>query len=128
VNVLLIDDNEAVRYGSKLALESSGKGRFNVVTAGEGEQAITLLRQPHSFSVAVLDLHLPDCDGTGLFSTMRSLAPQLPVIVISGIPEQQLVARFNQQRPDGFLVKPFDGDTLIQQIIAVVHGEKPTAV
>ena len=62
--VLLIEDNEAARRGSKVLLENSGQGDLRVLTAGNGREALDLLqRRMEEISVAILDLNLPDCQG-----------------------------------------------------------------
>lgn len=121
--VLLIEDNEAARCGSRVLLESSGQGDFRVLTVGNGREAIDLFqRRMDEISVAVLDLNLPDCHGADLFRQMRQLAPKLPVIVASGLPEQQLIAQCGGQKPDGILVKPFDGDSLIEKVSSILRA------
>lgn len=118
--LLLIEDNEAARSGSKFLLENSEHGDFHVLTVGNGREAIDLFqRRIEEASVVVLDLNLPDCQGADLLRQMRQLAPQLPVIVVSGLPEEQMIAQCDGQKPDGILVKPFDGDALIDKVNSI---------
>lgn len=119
--ILLVEDNDAARIGSKLLLESVKPNGFHVLAAGTAQHAMNLLRDHlPEVSLVVLDANLPDCPGEELLPQMRQVADELPVIVVSGFPETQLIARFDQAKPDSFLIKPFDGDALIEKITTLL--------
>ena len=84
MTVLLVDDNEMIQMTRKLILERSG---FSIVTAPDGATALSSLKR-QTFSVAVVDYHLPDMDGDTLCRTMKAMRPGIRIILASGtIPE-----------------------------------------
>jgi len=121
--VLLVEDNDSARLTSKLLLESSSQRKMSVLAAGTGQEAMELFEERlDEITIIVLDANLPDCRGTELFEQMRQLAPGLPVIVASGMPEEQLITRLNGQPPDASRIKPFDGEMLIDKVNMVLRA------
>jgi CheY-like chemotaxis protein len=120
--LLLVDDNTATRDGIALMLKTSDRGEFHVLAAGNGREAMSLFRERRQeISLVVLDEKLPDCRGTQLFRQMRQIAGELPVIIATGLPKNEVLAECHGEAPDGFLVKPFDGDELIQAMNNVLR-------
>jgi DNA-binding NarL/FixJ family response regulator len=79
--VLLIDDHELIRHGLRLAFERSGD--FDVVAeAGTVAEALWLARQ-HTPDVAVVDIRLPDGSGLDLIAGLRTLFPDIGVVIIT---------------------------------------------
>ncbi|MGE5056743.1 MAG: response regulator [Acidobacteriota bacterium] len=78
--LLVVDDDEAIREIISAMLTEQG---YEIVTAGDGRQALELTRQfrPH---LVVTDLRMPGMAGDELVRVMRERFPQLPVIVVSG--------------------------------------------
>lgn len=121
-SILLIEDNEAARRASKLVLETSSEGRYRVLSASTGREAMDLFRpRRDDISVIVLDAQLPDCDGLALLGEIRELSADVPVLVVSGLPERELRAKCNGHQPDGFLIKPFGAETLVDSVRSVLE-------
>lgn len=105
--VLVIDDEPTVRAVARLMLERSG---FSVEEAADGEAGLDRLRAtPRPFVAVLLDVTLPDCCGTELLARIRALAPETPVVISSGRPEEDLP----DHGADAFLAKPFTRERLI---------------
>jgi len=78
--ILLVDDDVQL-------LEAAGReldGQDSVLFAGDGAHAQSLL-QAVEFSVALVDLNLPDCNGFSLIEDMHAAHPELPIVAISGV-------------------------------------------
>ncbi len=112
--VLVVDDEEVVRTVACRILESFG---FSVVTASDGREGVDLVigaRQP--FVAVLMDLTMPNLDGVAAFEELRTLKPQVPVILMSGYSEQDAVARFAGRGLAGFLQKPFTFQMVSEQL------------
>jgi CheY-like chemotaxis protein len=81
--VLVVDDDVAVRRPMARLLALEG---FDVIEAGNGQEALTCLHAELGIAVIVLDLRMPVMDGWAFRSHQRAdpLVAHIPVIVISG--------------------------------------------
>src|SRR5579883_1642186 len=80
--VLLVDDEEAVRRASARVLGAEG---FEVVQAGDGREALGQLERGQ-FDVVVSDVMMPNMSGLDLLRTIRQRDLELPVILLTGMP------------------------------------------
>ena len=78
--VLLVDDSPTQLAQMSGLLEASG---FEVLTAGDGEEAIAIFRE-HRPRVVVTDLVMPKLNGLQLVAEIKRLAPGVPVILTTG--------------------------------------------
>ncbi len=79
--LLLVDDNAPLR---ELVCEVLRDDGFEVVTAGDGAEALDLLRRGDAFDVVVLDDEMPRLTGRQLLSLLRAEGCQMPVVLVSG--------------------------------------------
>jgi two-component system, cell cycle sensor histidine kinase and response regulator CckA len=112
--VLVVDDDETIRSFAGTVLGAAG---FSVVSATDGEDALTKLRRdPVHFDAVLLDLTMPKLDGEDTLMALRMLAPNLPVVLTSGYSEQTVAQRFVGRGLADFLAKPFVSEALIASI------------
>lgn len=125
LKILLVDDDETVRYLVKLhALE---RGHDVVLTEG-GPDMINAL--DGSFDVVVLDLLMPGMDGFECLRVLRRAQAQIPVIVLSSSERPDEVAESLQMGAAGFLSKPVEFNELFRTLEAAalrrvvnLHGD-----
>ncbi|MGH9616341.1 MAG: response regulator [Acidobacteriaceae bacterium] len=111
--VLLVDDNESVRFTLQMVLERNG---FEVVAAGNVNDALGLIGS-QTFDVLLSDLHMPNAgDGLTVVSAMRHTNPNAVTVIFSGYPEMKQAAAAILMQADEILVKPLDPYTLVQTI------------
>lgn len=109
--LLLVDDEPSVRQVAGRILRDAG---YAVVEAADGLQAWTLfLRDPGSFHAVVADVVMPRMPGTELAARIRGRRPELPVLLMSGYTNADLVARGLVEAAGVLVTKPFDGETLV---------------
>ena len=110
-SVLLVDDNDDVRFISKAYLESAG---FTVVECGNGADALDLLADEHNeFVLLITDMIMPgEVTGRVLIEQARHLHPSLPVGVVSGY-SNELLAMSDSGEPIDLLHKPFSKQQMI---------------
>jgi len=110
-SVLLVDDNDDVRFISKVYLESAG---FTVVECGNGAEALDFLADEHNeFALLITDMIMPgELTGRVLIERARQLRPSLPVGVVSGYSDE-LLAMSDSGEPIDLLHKPFSKQQMI---------------
>ena len=123
IRVLMVDDEEQFRATTKKILNKRG---FETILAGNGEEAIEKLKE--NPNVVILDVKMPGIDGHQTLNEIKKLAPQLPVIMLTGhgsIPSAE-EALFSGAFD--YLAKPCDIDLLTIKIKdAYEEGKKEIA-
>ena len=117
--LLLVEDNDAVRNITRIALESQG---FQVLEACNGSEAIQLLDQ-YSGMVRLLitDVVMPRRGGRELVGLLRAHGSDLQVLYISGHTDNEIVL---DNVRDTFLQKPFTPVVLAKKVRAVLDEKK----
>lgn len=112
--ILLVEDNPDARETLRMLLELDG---HRVAAAENGERGIELaLGQP--FSVALIDIGLPDLDGYQVAQRIRA-APacaRLILVALTGYGRPEDVRRAHEAGFDAHVVKPVDPDTLTKTL------------
>jgi DNA-binding response OmpR family regulator len=83
-HVLIVDDDAVVGKSIKRVLEAAG---YEVALAGDGEQALVQFT-PQETNLLLLDLSLPSQSGWDVFERLTTQNPLVPVIIITGLPNQ----------------------------------------
>jgi signal transduction histidine kinase/CheY-like chemotaxis protein len=103
--VLLIEDEELLRNLAGIMLSRLG---YRVLKAKDGIEAVEIFRQHRDQIRFVLsDLTMPRMDGWETLNALRSLSPEIPVILSSGYDESQVMDGEHPERPNAFLGKPY---------------------
>ncbi|MFQ5739177.1 MAG: response regulator [Acidobacteriota bacterium] len=115
-SVLVIDDEEVVRGVLKATLE--GKG-FQVTAVAGGADVIPLLaeRKP---DVVFLDLKMPRMDGPTVLKKIRDGWGAVPVIVLTGYPDSDLMHRALEHSPITLLAKPSSPGQILQAVDGIL--------
>lgn len=82
--ILVVDDEENIRYALDRWFQMSG---FDVDTAEDGAVAVEKCRQSR-YDVITMDLVMPKMDGATAIGAIRSLNPDVPILVLSGFPDR----------------------------------------
>ena len=112
--VLIVDDSDKNRKLAREVLRAAG---FGTLEAARGDEAIAVAakRRP---DLILLDLRLPDMDGTEVARKLRSGAEtgRIPVVALSASPSAWGSARLLATGFDGYLQKPIDVATFPDQV------------
>jgi CheY-like chemotaxis protein len=104
-SVLLVDDEKMVLDVGKAILERLGHA---VITALSGENALDqYAAHGEAIGCAVLDLTMPGMDGKETFKRLREIAPDLPIIIASGLAIDQVLGQFDDTPPTSIIQKPY---------------------
>jgi len=79
--ILCIDDNEQSLSIRKFMLETRG---YRVLSASSGREAMDLFQQSGAIDLVITDLVMPEMDGAEVIRVLKELAPEMPMILISG--------------------------------------------
>ncbi|PYO94808.1 MAG: DNA-binding response regulator [Gemmatimonadetes bacterium] len=124
IRILVVDDHALVRRGLIELLQRlppSGEVQFG--EAGSASEAITLALAER-WDVVLLDLGLPDRHGLEVLKELHKAKPQLPVLILTMFPEDQLALRMLELGAAGYLTKESAPEELVRAIERVVAGHK----
>ncbi|MDQ6969067.1 MAG: PAS domain S-box protein [Mariprofundus sp.] len=112
--ILMVDDEDNIREMACTTLEHMG---LTVMQACDGAQAVEIYRQQHQqISAVILDLTMPNMDGKSCFAELKSINPDVKVLLSSAYSEQEISEIFSAHEPAGFIQKPYMPEILQQHI------------
>jgi PAS domain S-box-containing protein len=112
--ILLIDDDEDVIAITRAILEEKG---FAVLTASSGEEGLMVFKQYlDEIDIVLMDITMPKLSGTELFKIMHNLKSEIPVVLMSGYNESDLLKNMSL-KPACFLQKPFQMRQLLKAVV-----------
>jgi two-component system cell cycle response regulator CtrA len=120
MRVLLVEDDSATAKSIDLMLQSEG---FVVDTTDLGEDGLEIGKL-YDYDIIILDLMLPDIDGYEVLRRLRAARVDTPILILSGLTEQENKIKGLGIGADDYLTKPFDKRELIARIHAIVRRSK----
>ncbi len=120
--VLIVDDEPIMRESLRDWLKDAG---YQVAAAEDGGQALQMIGE-QDFKMAILDLRLPDGEGTELLRQLGERKPDLKSIIITAYPSAETIEKATRLGASDYLVKPFDLDELdrsMQRVFGEEHLE-----
>lgn len=111
-SILIVDDDESIRRTLAMILEEKG---YIVDTAENGEEAIRKSME-NFYNVALIDIKLPDMEGTRLLTEMKDTVPKMIKIMITGYPTLENAIETVNRGADGYILKPINIDELLSKI------------
>ena len=112
-NILLVEDEDAVRVFAARALKNKG---YKVMEARTGEQALDILRDTPAVDLMITDMMMPGMDGGTLARLIRVERPEIKIIVISGYSEEVARGDIVDTADFHFLPKPFSLGQLASKV------------
>ena len=112
IKLLLVDDE--VSFVNVLS-NRMAKRNIDVSKALSGTQGIQALRK-NNFDVSVLDLKMEDMDGIEVLKIFKKMAPEMPVIMLTGHGSEQAAEEGLKQGAFDYLTKPCELEELIEKI------------
>jgi DNA-binding NarL/FixJ family response regulator len=122
IRVLIVDDHDIVREGVKQIVSETS----DIVVGGEartGAEAVEAVRR-ESWDAVVLDLNLPDRLGLDVLAQIRSIAPQLPVLILSMHQQVSYAARLLKAGAAGYVSKDSAREHLVVALRKIARGER----
>jgi two-component system, OmpR family, KDP operon response regulator KdpE len=119
-SVVVVDDEPQIRRLLRVSLETQG---FSVHLAATGEEGLRLV-QGRKPDIVLLDLGLPDRDGTEVLAGLREWS-SVPVIILSVRNAEEEIVRLLDAGADDYLVKPFSTGELIARMRVAIRHHAP---
>jgi len=110
--ILVVDDDEGIRKVVAEALRSEG---YVVDTASNGKEAVDK-SYSNFYNLALVDIRLPDMEGTKLLTSMKQTTPEMIKIILTGYPALQNAIDAVNKGAHGYLVKPIKMDELLRTV------------
>lgn len=116
--ILVVDDEATIREITKASLETHN---YRVITAKDGVEAVAAyVREQTEIAVVLMNMMMPDMDGTTAILTLQTINPDLKIIAVSGRNFTEKSFSDRNLKIKGFLAKPYTTQALLQKIRNVV--------
>lgn len=116
IRILIVEDNPGDARLIQESLKDAKAAEFDTVHVERLADAIGKLQDEH-FDAALLDLRLPDSQGIDTFDRVHEKAPQIPVVVLTGLVDETVAVSAVAHGAQDYLVKgQVDGDDLARSI------------
>jgi two-component system invasion response regulator UvrY len=113
IRVAIIDDHAIVRAGLRQYF-SEQVDLTVVAEAGNGREALDIVRKGE-VDVMVMDLSMPDQSGVDALAAIKARAPDLPILILSGFPEEHYATTLLRQGASGYLNKECDPEEIVNR-------------
>ncbi len=120
VNILVLDDEESIRWVIRKTLDESG---YQLHFAESAEEASRLVESQH-MDLALVDINLPGDDGWTFLQRQREIRPDLLITIITGQGSMQNAVTAMKLGAFDYLTKPFDIDeidTLVERAVQAIR-------
>ena len=111
-SILVVEDDKAILKGFKEILQSED---YSVDTAETGQEALQKSKTKF-FNLALLDIKLPDIEGTELLRIMHENQPEMMKIMVTGYPSLENAVIALNQGADAYVIKPVKPEKLLDLI------------
>ena len=119
--VMIVDDEDTVRKVLRLTLTKAG---YDVVEADHGGKGIeTIGSDDNAFmlDVIICDIRMPKINGLEAIAFFQQQYPSVPIIVVTGFPDQKMATDLLNRGVFDYLVKPVEKDKLLQTVAAAME-------
>lgn len=121
VRLLIVDDETGFADVVRKRMTRRGVA---TTTAASGEEAVQLLRRSE-FDVAIVDLKLEGMDGVEILKVFKLMAPDMPVLMLTGHGSEEARAACMKLGADSYLSKPVDFERLLVKTLHLGGGGVP---
>jgi two-component system response regulator FixJ len=117
--VAIIDDDEGACHSLKWLVQSAG---YAVACFHSAAAFLDLATADNRPACIIMDIHMPGINGVELYRMLKERYPGIPVVFVTGYPDQALATKARSLEPDGFFAKPLDTEALLRQIKQLIAG------
>ena len=120
--VLIADDHAVTRAGYRQFLETD-PSITEVGEAASGNETLDVLRR-EKWDLLLMDIHMPDRSGLDILKHVTSGFPDLRVLIMSGLPEEQYARNVLRGGASGYLCKDGSPEELLRAVRLVLNGRR----
>jgi DNA-binding response OmpR family regulator len=118
--ILVVDDDKSILRTFTRILEKSG---YNIDVAETGKEAMEKAEN-HHYDLALVDIRLPDMDGTDLLAKLKKQLQNTVKIMITGFPSLETGVKALDEGADAYLVKPVKPQELLALLDEKMKNKK----
>jgi len=111
-SILVVDDDPNICKVLATNLKANG---YVVKCAGTGKKAIEMSKD-EQFNLALIDIRLPDMQGTELLTQLRGTVPKMMKIIITGYPSIENAVEALNKGADAYVIKPLDMEKVLKTV------------
>jgi DNA-binding NarL/FixJ family response regulator len=119
--LLIVDDHPMMRTGLAQLIDNEGDLKVGAQADNAGQAINAVAKQ--KFDLALVDISLPDKNGLELIKDLRTLQPNLPILVVSMHDELIYAERALRAGARGYIMKQEGGEKFLQAIRQVLAGK-----
>lgn len=119
--VMIVDDEDTVRKVLRLTLTKAG---YDVVEADHGGKGIEVIGSDDNMlmlDVILCDIRMPKVNGLEAIAFFQQQYPSVPIIVVTGYPDQKMATDLLARGVFDYLVKPVDKEKLLATVAAAME-------
>lgn len=113
--ILVVDDDESIRTVLSTILSDEG---YSVDMARTGKEGVKK-SNTKLYNLALIDIRLPDTEGTTLLTRIKKASPRMRKIIITGYPSLQNAVDALNKGADAYAMKPFD----MRKVLATIEEQ-----
>jgi DNA-binding response OmpR family regulator len=122
--ILVVDDDPSIQRLLEQILRTHD---FDVVLADDGARVLNLVQTRRPVAI-VLDLKMPNVSGLEALRAVRAAGEDVPIIVLTGVLEEDWVLDAFDAGADDYVTKPFRPRVLVARLQALLRRRQPAAV
>ncbi len=116
IDILLVEDNPGDIFFIRKLLHKGFGAQINLTTVEYLSDAVTRIGLTH-FDVCLLDLNLPDSQGLNSLQTLQEINPQMPIVMLTSLDDEDTATQALQLGGQDYLVKDQINQTWLKQAI-----------
>ena len=120
LRILIVDDDEGITGSLSILLESEG---YQTDVAHSVKDAVEKSYENY-YNLAIIDIKLPDGEGTGLLKALRETSPKTIKIMLTGYPTIGNSVNSLNDGANAYLIKPLDLEVLLEKIKSKIEEQK----
>jgi CheY-like chemotaxis protein len=120
LQILIAEDEKHTRLALHLVLRQAG---FNVILTSNGRDAYEKIRQQptnHPISLIITDFKMPELDGLALIDKLKGAGISIPIMVITGYGNKELLRQLHKRGCASYIDKPFIPREVLSRIASVL--------
>lgn len=122
IRIALVEDHAIVRNGLRQLFEGEPDCMVTA-EAANGCHALDLVRKG-GIDVMVMDIFMPEQNGIDALAAIKAHAPNLPILILSGLSEKHYAIALLQQGASGYLNKECAPQEIVQAVRTLHNGRK----
>ena len=122
MKILIADDHALFREGLHYTLKGLDKD-VEILEAGNGSQAIQIVRHYPDLDLVLMDLDMPGLDGYSGLTQLRQNYPELPVVIVTASEYEQDMIRVMKCGASGYIPKSMTSKDMLEAIGKILNGD-----